>query len=255
MVNNMEEDQILSEYLNSEEMEKLVKSLEVYLANIQNRVEKIRLAPIVTYNLKELEQYLPYISSYYAGFEELLAKVLALLKLLETREDDPDIRKLIQQLIPQIEEYKEAAEKYPEYYYYYYKKYPAYQYNIPYTKREKYLQSIQKARELVRKYEAEQHRIDALDFLKYQLALESGVPEEELFREPMSLDEAIISACDRIKEELNREAEWHEQRAKLEAKLVELSNEKQKLEQLKKELLYKAIDQFIQEEKTRMESG
>jgi len=243
------EDEIWTYYLSEEELEKLKRSLGVYLNCLSDPVKKLKAVPIVSYNLSELAQYLPKTETYPDGYESLLSEVYALLKLIREKEKDEDLLKLIDECLSLLGTFAAVRERYQQYYEKYKTYYPSYYY--PKTKKEKYLTSIAKAKQYLEQQKAKVSDVDHLDFVVYDLASSAGHRLEDLLKERPTLDQAIVNGCHRLINELEREQREYEERLQLEAKIQELSREKQKLEQVKKELLDKCILALCQEWKER----
>ena len=83
------------------------------------------------------------------------------------------------------------------------------------------------------------------------MASTAGHKLGDLLREKPSLDEAIIDGCHRLVSELEKEQREYEERLKLEAKIQELSKEREKLRQVKKQLLEKCILALCEEWKEK----
>jgi len=238
-------------HLNEEELETLIKSLRVYAGCLTDPVKKLKAAPIVGYNLDELAQHLRRVDWYPSGYEDLLAEVLFLLWSIRDRESDQDLLKLIDQCIGLLEKFSIVKEKHTQYYAKYGIPYSYPKYYYPKTKKEKYFASLQKAREYLEKQNAQLNTVDHLDFVVYDLASSAGHKLNDLLKERPSLDQAIVDGCKRLIDELEREQRQYQERLQLEARIQELSKEKEKLRQVKKRLLDRCILALCEEWKER----
>jgi len=245
----IEQDEIWIHFLNEEELGKLRKSLEVYLQCLSDPVKKLKAAPIVSYNLSELAQYLPETETYPDGYESLLSEVYALLKLIREKETDQDLIRLIEECLSLLESFAAIRDSYHQYYEKHRAYYPSYYY--PRTKKEKYLASIHKAKQYLEEQRAKLDDVNHLDFIVYDLASSAGHKLNDLLKERPSLDQAIVDGCKRLIDELEREQREYQERLQLEARIQELSKEREKLRQVKEQLLEKCILALCEEWKER----
>ena len=250
----MEEDEILTSYLNEEEMGKLIHSLEVYLQHIES-LDRARIAPIVNENLTELMLYLPYIHTYYEGFDKLLAKVLALLKRIEEKEKDEATLRIVREAISTIEEHFPSLpyQKYYQQYGYYGYYYPTTSKQRAEYKKKQYQKALNELQKYLLEHDESLRQPTPLQIaVSEEIAATSGFLDpsaKDAFRGiyvPGSWDEAAIEACKRIVDEIKAKEEWKKQKAELDEKYKQLELSKEELKKLKKKLLNKAVDDIIQ---------